>query len=224
MSEQGFASGSIRSRKGCAGSHGRALCGRAFAGLALCLCACSGSTDVVGVLPTDVETGVLEGAAAGEGSGIDGSGIDGVSNVAGGEGFAPGEFLIVAGARVEGWNGPVLEWPFSVSLRDFFAEASWSGREGPPPRVERDFFAAMGRSVRPDNVRFVAPKPEVAERLRSVFGLAPADLDGGMVARVMRDRRSDEYRVALGPASCGDAPSHHGGPCAEELADGLEHP
>jgi hypothetical protein len=223
MKEQGFASGSIRSRKVCAGSREWVLGGLVLGGLALCLCACSGSTDVVGVLPTDVET-ALEGAAANEGSGIDGSGIDGVSDVTGGEGFAPGEFLIVAGARVESWEGPVLDWPFPVSLRDFFAEASWSGREGPPPRVERDVFAAMGKSVRPDNVRFVAPKPEVAERLRSVFGLAPADLDDGMVARVMRDRRSDEYRVALGPASCGDAPSHHGGPCAEEPADGFEHP
>lgn len=214
MKEQGFASGSTRSRKGYAGSREWVL-----GGLALCLCACSGSTDVVGVLPAEVDTGALEGAAANEGSGL-----DGVSDVTGGEGFAPGEFLIVAGARVESWEGPALEWPFSISLRDFFAEASWSGREGPPLRVERDVFAAMGKSVRPDNVRFVAPKPEVAERLRSVFGLAPADLDGGMVARVMRDWRSDEYRVALGPASCGDAPSHHGGPCAEEPADGFEHP
>lgn len=203
----------MRSRRGLAGPRAWVL-----GGVALWLCACSGSTDVVGVLPTEVETGALEG---------DGSGIDGLSEATGSEvsqGVASGEFLIVAGVPLADWDGPALDWPLAVSLRDFFADSAWSGRAGPPPRVERDVFAAMGKNVRPDNIRFVAPRPEVAERLRTVFAQAEADLDGGMVARVMRDWRSDEYRVALGPASCGYAPSHHGGSCAEEAADGPEHP
>ena len=67
MKEHGFTSGSGRSRRGLADPRGWAL-----AGVALWLCACSGSTDVVGVLPTEVETGALEGAAQDDGSGIDG--------------------------------------------------------------------------------------------------------------------------------------------------------
>jgi hypothetical protein len=197
----------------------------------LLLGACSGSTDVVGVLPVDVESRALEGAGQGEGLGGDGASTTG-------EGLAASELSIVAGMRVD-WEGRALEWPFAVSLRDFFADESGADLFVPPPRLERRVMAVMGKPARPDDVRFVAPKPEVVERLRDVFAVADVDFDGEMVARVMRDWRSDEYRVALGSmpfafappesmapgaASCGNAPSHHGGPCAEEATDGLEHP
>ena len=177
---------------------------------ALWLCACSGSTAGVGVLPvdTDEQSDALEGESA-----------DGA--LQGSEGL-PGQIAFVAGVPVD-WSGPALPWPLEVPLREFFSDGSWPGPFGPPPSVERRVIAAMGRSAR-DGVRVVAAAPETAERLREVFVAADVQLDGEMVPRVMRDRRSDEYRVALGSASCGYASGHHGGSCAQVPAGGFEHP
>lgn len=219
MKKHGFASGSEPSRRGCAGSRVWAL---DAAVLTLCvswLSACSGSTDVVGVLPQDVETGALEGASESS------EGIQGVSEVTGAEGTSS-EFSIVAGMPISDWEDrPALDWPFNVSLREFFADGSRPGQFGPPPSVERQVIAVMGRQAKLEHVRVVAAGPEISERLRDVFAEADVELDGEMVARVMRDRRSDEYRVALGLPSCGGySASHHGGPCAEAAADGVDHP
>ena len=106
MTEHRFAGGSEQSRRGFAGSRRWVPGAAAFtlwSGLTLCVCglaACSGTTDVVGVLPADElpagdETSELEGA---------GGSIDGVSGVIAAEG-APGGLSIVAGMRVVGWDG-----------------------------------------------------------------------------------------------------------------------
>lgn len=222
MTEQRFARGSEQSRRGFAGLR-RWVPGAAeftlWSGLALCVCglaACSGTTDVVGVLPADElpaddETSELEG-------------IEGVSGVTAAEG-APDGLSIVAGMRVVGWDErAALDWPFDVPLRDFFADGSQPRPFAPPLSMERQLMAVMGRQAKLEHVRVVAAGPEVTERLRDVFAAAAVELDGEMVARVMRDRRSDEYRVALGPASCGYSSSHHGGPCTRTTLDGLQHP
>lgn len=218
MSWLGFAGGSQQSRA--SGVVRRVWAQRAAApslyaaALSLVLCGCSGSTDVVGMLAAESETEALEGTS--ESDSLQGS--SDVTRVQ-----ISGEFSIVAGMPVAGWEGrPALAWPFDVSLEEFFANGSWPGPFGPPPRVGRQVMAVMGRTARLENVRVVAAAPEIAERLRDVFPKADVDLDGEMVARVMRDWRSDEYRVALGTASCGRAASHHGGPCADTA--GFERP
>jgi hypothetical protein len=212
MKKHGCAGGSQLSRTVGVGSQPWAA-----AASLLLLCACSGSTDVVGVLPNEVETGALEGASS------DGAGLEGVSGISSGESAPAGEYLFVAGLRLEDWDRPALEWPFAnITLREFFADGSRPGPYGPPPFVERQVIAAMGASAKVEHVRFVAPAPQVIERLRDVFVEAEVDFDGGMAVNVMRDRRSDEYRVVLGP--CGFSAGHHGGPCAEIPADGSEHP
>jgi hypothetical protein len=221
MTKHGFARSSEQGRG--AGSRTGALRAAVWT-LSICpLVACSGSTDVVGVLPAgespvDVGTGSLEGASEVN------EGIQGVTGVTGAEG-APGELSIVAGLRVDGWDErDALDWPFSIPLRDFFANGGRAGSFGPPPGMQRELIAVMGRQAKIEHVRVVAAGPEVAERLRDVFAEAEVELDGEMVARVMRDWRSDEYRVALGPASCGYSSSHHGGSCAEASSDESEHP
>jgi hypothetical protein len=185
MTKHGFASGSQLSRTANVGSPVWAV-----SACLLLLCACSGGTDVVGVLPgEEVETGALEGVSSqGPGS----QGLSGVSN-----GVTTGEYQYVVGMRVEDWDGPALDWPFEFSLREFFADGNRPGPSGPPAAVERQVIDAMGPSARAEHLRFVAPAPKIIERLRDVFAEAEVELDGEMVVGVMRDRRSDEYRVAL---------------------------
>lgn len=220
MTKHGFARGSEQGRSRCA--RAGALHAAALALGVASLSACSGTTDVVGVLPVDdlpvdVETGALEGA-----SDLN-EGIQGVTGVTGAEG-TPGELSIVAGMRMDDWDDrAALEWPFSIPLRDFFANGGRAGSFGPPPNMERQLIAVMGRQAKIERVRVVAAGPEVTERLRDVFAEAEVELDGEMVARVMRDWRSDEYRVALGPGGCGYSSSHHGGSCAEATSSDLEH-
>lgn len=216
MSERQSACGSVPSRSS------RCDAGRWAAGCAfLCLlCACSGSTDVVGVIDpdlTDVVSGV-RGSSSAPGS----NGESEQLNPAGLAGFGQNdddasELLVVAGLPLRAYPGPIFEWPLGLRLRAFFAEPSW-GRAGPPDHIEREVFERMGAfysEQRKDQVRFVASSGDVAERLRALFDEARLFFGVEPRSLVTRDAWSDEYVVVLGTASCEQLSNHHGDPCAD---------
>jgi hypothetical protein len=178
----------------------------------LCLCACSGATDVVGVIDpevTDVQSSTPGSRAeTGNPQSLAGLGQDGADG---------SELLVVAGLPLRDYPGPTFEWPLGVRLRVFFSEPSW-GRSGPPAQVEREAFQRMGvfySEQRKDDVRFVASTGDAAERLRSLFSDARVLLGSEPRSLVTRDAWSDEYLVVLGTASCEHSSNHHGDPCAD---------
>jgi hypothetical protein len=130
------------------------------------------------------------------------------------------EYLVVAGLRLpREYASRALQWPLAIPLRIFFSNSSWTGRGGPPDDVERAAFAQMGQFVeaRRDDVRFVAPSGDTADRLRMLFSEAP---DG---RRVVSDA-TDTYLVVIGSASCGRTGPHHGEPCPDFAEYELDHP
>jgi hypothetical protein len=207
MSERRSACGSAESRRQL---HGAAVWA---AGCALCcLCACSGATDVVGVIDPDV-TDVELTTPGSSADPANSAGFAGISrNASDGS-----ELLVVAGLPLRDYPGLTFAWPLSARLRDFFSEVSW-GRSGPPDHVEREAFERMSpyySEQRKEDVRFVAPSADAAERLLGLFSAARGVFGSEPRSLVTRDGWSDEYLVVLGTASCDHSPNHHGPPCAD---------
>ena len=207
MSERRSAGGSAGSRRSYHGAGSGAL-GCAV----LWLCACSGATDVVGVIDPEVgDPDVTEVERATPGSRAE------TTNPAGFAGGDGSELLVVAGLPLRDYPGLAFDWPLGVRLRAFFAEASW-GRSGPPAYVEREAFERMAPFIseqRRDDVRFVASTGDIAERLRALFSDARSHLGSEPRSLVTRDAWSDEYLVVLGAASCEHSSNHHDDPCAD---------
>ena len=195
----------------------------------VCLCACSGSTDVVGVFDDSAAAQQSRQRSsdtnAGEAQDLSVSGAS--SDDATG---AAEELLVVAGLQLRDYQGPTFDWPLGMPLRAFFAESSWPEHPGPPAKVERNAFARMGGSwpggnlpeQRRDDVRFVASTGPYAERLLDVFEAATAFYGTEPRSLVLRDAWGDEYLVVLGTTTTdcimadGMKPSsHHSDPCAE---------
>jgi hypothetical protein len=195
----------------------------AGSGMLACLCACSSSTDVVGVFDeSSSEPPAAQQSNANATQAQDLS-IAGTSNDA-------RELLVVAGLELRDYAGPTFEWPLGIPLHAFFAESSWPEHPGPPANVERNVFARMGDSLpggnlperRRDDVRFVASTGPYAERLRDVFEAASAFFGTEPRSLVLRDDWGDEYLIVLGTTTTdcimedGIKPAiHHTGPCAE---------
>jgi hypothetical protein len=181
--------------------------GFARAALVLAL-ACSGPTDVVGVvddvepssgeLPSDA-TGATPGAAPGAAPTDDGAASE--SDVA----------LLLAGRPVTDWPGEALEWPLPIPLGELFAAPS-NDRDGrdrlmpapwPARRVASSSFArgtARGssdvdaRSPQLD-ARLLILDEEDARRLLAL--MTPAGSPGTEPAAIFRDALGDVYRVSL---------------------------
>lgn len=192
-----------------------------------CLCACSGSTDVVGVFDDSAgnqpstpasSSSQSSGTNAAQAQDLSVSGASGNDSAGDAE-----ELLVVAGLplRDRDYQGPTFEWPLGIPLHAFFAESSWPEHPGPPANVERNAFARMGGNLpdqRRDDVRFVvASEGPTAERLIDVFEAATAFFGTEPRSLVLRDDWGDEYLVVLGTTTtdCMKAASHHTGPCAE---------
>jgi hypothetical protein len=215
----------------------RALGFTAFAGrwasrcILGCLCACSGTTDVVGVF--DESTGAPPSSNPSQQQNSDSNVTQAqdlsVSGASSNDSASDAEeLLVVAGLPLRDYQGPTFEWPLGIPLHAFFAESSW--HSGPPANVERSAFARMGDSLpggslperRRDDVRFVASTGPYAERLLDVFEEAGALFGSEPRSLVLRDDFGDEYLVVLGTTTTdcimadGMKPtSHHSGPCAE---------
>lgn len=198
-----------------------------------CLCACSGSTDVVGVFDESASNPASDqtrqqssDTSATQGQNLSASGASSDDST----GDTAQELLVVAGLPLRDYQGPTFDWPLGIPLHAFFAESSWSEHSGPPANVERNAFARMGDNwpggslpeQRRDDVRFVASTGLYAERLRDVFEAATEIYGAVPRSLVLRDDWGDEYLVVLGTTTTdcimadGMKPaSHHSGPCAE---------
>jgi hypothetical protein len=175
--------------------------------LAACLTAlaCSGATDVVGILDDTTEsTESLSSAAP-----------------------SPDEAMaVVQGRPLPDWRGEVLDWPLSVPLRELFASddaapdepsaeryvgsspapTRWSRAarrfsrssfDGEPSLARIDAAIARGGRARsaPDAMRSVVLRGDAAERLLSLFA---GEAAGGMPpAAVVRDENGDVYQIVL---------------------------
>ena len=182
-----------------------------------CLCACSGSTDVVGVFDDSaVQTQQQSSdtsATSPQDVSVSGAGADTAS------GDAQQQLLVVAGLPLRDYQGPSFDWPLGMPLHAFFAESTWQ-HSGPPANVERYAFARMGGNLpeqRHDDVRFVASTGSNAARLIDVFEEATAFFGSEPRSLVLRDAWGDEYLVVLGTTTtdCVMAEGHHSGSCAE---------
>lgn len=188
-----------------------------------CLCACSGSTDVVGVFDDSAGSPSTQSSNTNSAQAQDLSVSGAGSNDSSGD--AAEELLVVAGLPLRDYQGPTFDWPLGIPLHAFFAESSWPERSGPPANVERNAFARMGGiwpggslpEQRRDDVRFVASNGSDAERLLDVFETATAFYGTEPRSLVLRDPWGDEYLIVLGTTTtdCMKAASHHSGPCAE---------
>jgi hypothetical protein len=189
-----------------------------------CLCACSGSTDVVGVFDESASKAPSTRQQSSDTNATQAQdlSLSGASNDSAGDAE---ELLVVAGLPLRDYQGPTFEWPLGMPLHAFFAESSWPEHPGPPANVERDAFARMGDSwpggnlpeQRRDDVRFVASDGDDAQRLVDVFEAATAFFGTEPHSLVLRDAWGDEYLVVLGTTTtdCMKASSRHSGPCAE---------
>jgi hypothetical protein len=225
MKEAGSASGSRSSRS----LQRRASVWASSCTLA-CVCACSGSTDVVGVFddkasssPSSNPSQQSSDTNVTQSQNLSATGASSSDSAGDAE-----ELLVVAGLplRDHDYDGPTFEWPLGVPLHAFFAESSWPEHPGPPANVERNAFARMGGvwpggnlpDQRRDDVRFVvASEGPDAQRLIDVFETASNFYGTEPRSLVLRDAWGDEYLVVLGTTTtdCMKATSHHSGPCAE---------
>jgi hypothetical protein len=171
--------------------------------------ACSGATDVVGILDD-----------------TSASSPDGVASAA----PSPDEALaVVQGRPLPDWRGAVQPWPLSTPLRELFAadgapsepglfgsagRASWQrvstgrSREGARRFAGAAFeseaalaglgggLARQARSREPGAPRSVVLRGDAAERLLSLFASASADPDVPPAA-VVRDDTGDVYGLVL---------------------------
>ena len=221
MNEPRFANGSRASR-------GRRLAAGMWASSCVlaCVCACSGSTDVVGVF--DERAGDPQSQTRQRSSDTNATQAQDLSASGAASNDSAGdaeELLVVAGLPLRDYQGLTFEWPLGIPLHAFFAESSWPEHSGPPENVERNAFSRMGDSLpggnlpnqRRDDVRFVASTGPAAERLVDVFEAATAFFGTEPRSLVLRDDWGDEYLVVLGTTTtdCMKASSHHSGPCAE---------
>jgi len=173
-------------------------------------CACSGSTDVVGVFdpsltdvapPSGNEDPADEAAVAprtGEGADPEGSDV-----------------LLVAGLPLLDWSGPTASWPLDIPLRSFFSDPSgelsdsFSGsgdawRGGAPEQAQREAFERMdvfsGEARR--QLRFAASTGAAADHLRELFASVESQEDEPP-SLVARDSWDDHYLVAVPAERCG---------------------
>lgn len=170
--------------------------GFARVALVLLALACSGPTDIVGVVD-DVEPS--SGAVPSDATGAD-DGAASESDVA----------LLLAGRPVTDWPGEALEWPLPMPLGELFAAPS-NDRDGrdrlmpapwPARRVASSSFArgtrgngdVDARSPQLD-ARLLILDEEDARRLLAL--MTPAGSPGTEPAAIFRDALGDVYRVSL---------------------------
>jgi hypothetical protein len=201
-----------------AGHRGGELWRRSPAAFLLLALACSGPTDIVGVVddesaadePASDATGATPAVDPSATADDDASAADAVA-------------LLLAGRRVTDWPGAALEWPLSVSLGELFASARANDRRDrrmPAPWLSRgvapDFARSSARGVASDvdgrspelDARLLILSASDARRLLAL--MAPAAGPGDELAGVFRDELGDVYWVSvedegrsLDPSACG---------------------
>jgi hypothetical protein len=196
-----------------------ALSRRPPAAFLLLALACSGPTDIVGVVDDEGPSGAADEPAsnattttpAGDPSADDDASDD------------DEVVLLLAGRPVTDWPGEALEWPLSVSLGELFASARANDRRDrrlpapwPSRRVASGFTGSSARGLAsaidgrsPElDARLLILSASDARRLLAL--MAPAGGPGDERAGVFRDELGDVYWVAVesegrsfDPAECG---------------------
>jgi hypothetical protein len=180
--------------------------------------ACSGPTDIVGVVDD-------EGAADEPASDATAATPAADPNAAVDDDAARADdvALLLAGRPVTDWPGEALEWPLSVSLGELFSSARANDRRDrllPAPwlsrRVASGFARSSARGVASDgdgrspelDARLLILSASEARRLLAL--MAPAGGPGDERAGVFRDELGDVYWVSVenegpspDPAGCG---------------------
>jgi hypothetical protein len=171
--------------------------------------ACSGPTDIVGVVegvepgdgdePASDATGATPAAVPGAAAADDDAA--GAGDVA----------LLLAGRPVTDWPGEALEWPLSMPLGELFADGSSNERDGrarlmPSPWPSRRVAPGFARASARDTDDVDARSAEFDARLlildeadarRLLALMTPTGGLGAEPAAVFRDALGDVYRVSL---------------------------
>lgn len=180
--------------------------------LAACLLltlACSGPTDIVGV---------LDGADTNDGDELPSDATGATPPVEHGAARADDDAasasdvaLLLAGRPVTDWPGEALEWPLSMPLGELFAGASADGRDSrarlmPAPWPSRRVASGLARGSERDTSDLEARSPRFDARLlildeddarRLLALMTPAGGSGDELTAVFRDALGDVYRVSL---------------------------
>jgi hypothetical protein len=181
--------------------------------------ACSGPTDIVGVVDDESPSGAAEEPAS-DATDVTRAGDPSADDDAS---DADEVVLLLAGRPVTDWPGEALEWPLSVSLGELFASARENDRRDrrlpapwPSRRVASGFTRSSARGVASDvdgrspelDARPLILSASDARRLLAL--MAPAAGAGDERAGVFRDELGDVYWVSvenegrsLDPAECG---------------------
>jgi hypothetical protein len=190
---------------------------------ALWLAACSGSTDVVGVLDPDVsDVATARGSDPGSDPGSEKPEDTVAALTPAGAGAQDSDVLLVAGMPLPDWPGPTSQWPLDTSLRSFFSDSadvfsdSFSGsgdpsRDGAPEQAQREAFERMDvfSGEARHELRFAASTGVAAERLRELFASVESVQDEPP-SLVARDSWDDRYLVAVPTDRC-DRSGRRGG-------------
>ena len=165
--------------------------------------ACSGPTDVVGVVSGAEETDALDAVPPAEV--VDPSAVDDASG-------ATDVALLLAGRPVVDWVGDALEWPLATPLGELFAETPTDDRGRDDGRAQGAPWAS--RRVAQGTSRGGSGGPDDADDRSSTFEarllildedeatellelMASAEGSGDEEAVVFQDERGDVYQVAL---------------------------
>ena len=194
------------------------------------LAACSGSTDVVGVLDPDVSDVARDPSSDPSSENPEGEAVVAPLTPGAGPGAEDSDVLLVAGLPLPEWDGPTSPWPLDTPLRSFFSDPSdvfsdsfpgpgepW--RDGAPEQAQREAFERMdvfsGEARR--QLRFAASTGVAAERLRELFASVESSEDEPP-SLVARDSWDDRYRVAVPAERCGR--SGRRGGCSDAFSGG----
>jgi hypothetical protein len=185
-------------------SHAAELARRLRAAPLLLALACSGPTDIVGVIDG------AEPSAAGA-PGLDATDETAIAPANDDAADAEDVALLLAGRPMLEWPGQALEWPLSMPLAELFADAPSGGRDArdrtlpapwPSRRVAAGFARASARGTSDVDARSTAfdarlliLDAEDAQRLLAL--MTPAGNPGVARAAVFRDALGDVYEVSL---------------------------
>jgi len=208
----------------------RVLCAAAGALWLAASCACSGSTDVVGVFDPSLTDVAAASGNEGPADEVTVSPLTGARRPGTGDGADPAgsDVLLVAGLPLPDWSGPTSPWPLDTPLRSFFSDPAdvfsdafpgsddaWRG--GAPEQAQREAFERMdvfsGSARR--QMRFAASTGVSAERLRELFANV-ASLEDEPPSLVARDSWDDRYLVAVPAERCGR--SGRRGGCSDDFS------
>lgn len=203
-----------------AGQRGGELTRRSPAACLLLALACSGPTDIVGVVDDQGLSSAADEPASDATAAT--PAVD-PSAAADDDASAAGDVvLLLEGRRVTDWLGEALEWPLSMSLGELFASARANDRRDrpmaapwPSQRVASGFARSSARGIASDvdgrspelDARLLIVDASDARRLLAL--MAPAGGPGDERAGVFRDELGDVYWVSvedagpsLDPAGC----------------------